>query len=174
MKTLLVIGFSALCLLLAAYGAILMVDGYLTLGRMWETPAVRPYEEVLPPMEAGVIPVTGGEALYRARRGEDLKSPLEAGDLKTRSLGKTLYFTFCAQCHGKYHDGNGTVGQSFHPVPTDLRSERVQSMPEGVIFKSISYGIPKPDNRQPPLAATIAVEDRWRVIAYLKSLGPRQ
>jgi len=64
------------------------------------------------------------------------------------------------------------VGQSFHPLPTDLRSPKVQSLSEGVFFKEISYGIP--GGRQPPLATTIDPLDRWRIIAYVKSLGVRK
>jgi hypothetical protein len=44
-------------------------------------------------------------------------------------------------------------------------------MAEGNIFKDISYGVPK--GRQPPLATTIQVIDRWRIVAYVKSLGLR-
>jgi mono/diheme cytochrome c family protein len=86
--------------------------------------------------------------------------------------GKKVYSLYCQQCHGKYHDGNGTVGQSFHPLPTDLMSEKVQQTADGVMFKEISYGIQ--GGRQPALATTIEFEDRWRVIAYIKSLGPRK
>jgi mono/diheme cytochrome c family protein len=146
----------------------------MTLGRMWETPAVKPHEEILLIMEEGVVPTSGGEAILRASKGEALRSPLQVGDPDVIEEGRAQYFLYCAQCHGRYHDGNGTVGQSFHPLPTDLRGERVQSLPEGVIFKEISYGIPKPDNRQPPLATTIDIPDRWRIVAYLKSLGPRK
>lgn len=174
MKRVLIIAILGLSAILVAYGAIIGIDKYLTVGRMWETPAVRPHEEELPIMKVGMVPFDGGEALFRATKGEELKSPLQKGDPSNMALGKTLYFTFCAQCHGKYHDGNGTVGQSFNPLPTDLKSPKVQSLPEGVIFKVISYGIPKPDNRQPPLATTIDVLDRWRIITYLKSLGPRE
>jgi mono/diheme cytochrome c family protein len=85
--------------------------------------------------------------------------------------GEALYATYCAQCHGRHHDGNGTVGQSFSPLPTDLRSPKVQEADAGRIFKEISYGIP--GGRQPPLATTIEVQDRWRIVAYLKSLGTR-
>jgi len=123
-------------------------------------------------MEAGSMPFNGGEAIFRVTKGEDLKSPLKESDSTRIKLGKNLYFVYCAQCHGKYHDGNGTVGQSFSPLPGDLRSEKVQSMADGLIFKEISYG--KPKGRQPPLATTIAVQDRWRIISYLKSLGPRK
>ena len=75
-------------------------------------------------------------------------------------------------CHGPNHDGKGTVGQSFSPLPTDIRSAKVQALPDGVHFKEISYGIP--DGRQPALATTITVLDRWRIVAYVKSLGVRK
>jgi mono/diheme cytochrome c family protein len=103
---------------------------------------------------------------------ERLKSPIAPSNPAPIQMGKSLYSKFCAQCHGKDHDGNAAVGQSFHPLPTDLRSPKVQSLSEGAFFKEISYGVP--DGRQPPLAATIDVLDRWRIIAYVKSLGMRK
>ncbi len=78
---------------------------------------------------------------------------------------------YCVHCHGRHHDGLGTVGQSFAPLPGDLRSARVQTLPAGRIFHEISYGIP--DGRQPALATTISLTDRWRIIAFVKSLGVR-
>jgi mono/diheme cytochrome c family protein len=83
-----------------------------------------------------------------------------------------VYFTFCAQCHGPGFDGNGTVGQSFSPVPADLRSAKVQAAPAGELFKTVSYGIP--GGRQPPLDTTVTVNDRWSVIAFVQSLGIRR
>jgi mono/diheme cytochrome c family protein len=173
-KRVLIITLLALSVVLVAYWAIIGIDKYLTVGRMWETPGVKPHEEELLIMGKRLVPFEGGEAIFRATKGEELKSPLQPVDPMNMALGKRLYFTFCAQCHGKYYDGNGPVGQSFNPLPTDLRSPKVQSLPEGVMFKVISYGIPKPDNRQPPLATTIDVLDRWRIIAHVKSQGPRE
>ncbi len=155
-----------------AYEALIYYDNAFRYGRMRETPAVRPLEEPLLPMEPGLVPVNGEDALLRATPGEKLRLPFSMGSLTAIEAGEPLYFTYCAQCHGKYHDGNGTVGQSFHPLPTDLRSTKVQDQPEGIIFKEISYGVP--DGRQPPLATTIRIDDRWRIIAYIKSLGPRK
>ena len=139
---------------------------------MRETPAVKPHEEPILIMEAGVVPFEGGESIYRAMDGKKIKSPLQMGDDSIIAQGMQGYFTYCAQCHGNDHNGNGTVGQSFAPLPGDLRSKKVQTMPEGVIFKEISYGIPK--GRQPALATTIAMEERWKIIAYIKSLGVRK
>jgi len=45
----------------------------------------------------------------------------------------------------------------------------VQSKSEGAIFKEISYGIP--NGRQPALATTIAIPDRWKIVAFVKSLS---
>jgi len=139
---------------------------------MWETPAIRPHEEPAREMPEGVIPVNGGEAVYRATANYLLTSPFRDGDPEAVSRGEALYRTYCTQCHGLEHDGNGTVGQSFQPIPRDLRSSKVQTMQRGRLFKEISYGIP--GGRQPPLATTIDAPDRWRIIAYLRSLGVRR
>lgn len=172
MKRIVVLAGFVAVLLTAVYTVITLYDSNLKVGRMWETPAVRPHEEKLLIMASDVLPFDGGEAEYRYVNGEDLISPFKNDDFKVIASGKLLYFTYCAQCHGKYHDGNGTVGQSFHPLPGDLQGDKVQSLPQGTLFKEISYGVP--NGRQPALATTIEVMDRWRIIAYVKSLGLRK
>jgi len=157
--------------LFVAYEALMYYDNNFRYGRMRETPAVRPLEDPLLKMEEGIVPVSAGEAIYRATPGVDLKSPLDAADPLVIARGKAAYLTYCAQCHGYNYDGNGTVGQSFHPLPTDLRSPPVQSKPDGELFKSVSYGIP--NGRQPALQTTVTIDDRWHVIAFVKSLGNR-
>ncbi|HVO84082.1 MAG TPA: c-type cytochrome [Syntrophobacteria bacterium] len=160
--------------LVAVSGVILLlqyIDNYAAAGRMRETPGMRPHEEPTRPMEAGIVPFSGGEALFRATPADELVSPLQLNDPAVIEMGGKLYGIYCAQCHGPNHDGNGTVGQSFAPLPTDLRSAKVQSLFPGAHFKEISYGIP--DGRQPALATTIAVPDRWRIVAFVKSLGRR-
>jgi len=172
MKRIVILAVFVAVLLTAAYTVITLYDENMKVGRMWETPAVHPHEQPLLIMEPGVVPFDGGEAEYRNAKAEDLISPFKNDDPNVVASGKSLYFTYCAQCHGKYHDGNGTVGQSFHPLPGDLQSDKVQSLPQGTLFKEISYGVP--NGRQPALATTIEVMDRWRIIAYVKSLGLRK
>lgn len=172
MKRIIILAGFVAVVLLVIYNVITLYDKNLKVGRMWETPGVWPHEQELLVMESGVIPFDGGEAEYRTTKAEDLAFPFKEDDPKVIESGKSLYFTYCAQCHGKYHDGNGTVGQSFNPLPTDLKGERVQSMTPGAFFKEISYGIPS--GRQPPLATTIEMRDRWRIVAYVKSLGLRK
>ena len=156
---------------LLAYEALIYYDENFPYGRMWETPAVRPHEELPLSLPKGTVPQQGGEEVFKTEPAELLKSPIPVPDREQMQLGKALYSKFCAQCHGKNYDGNATVGQSFFPLPTDLRSAKVQSLSDGAFFKEISYGIP--EGRQPPLATTIAPTDRWRIVAYIKSLGVR-
>ncbi|MBW1696036.1 MAG: c-type cytochrome [Deltaproteobacteria bacterium] len=159
-------------IILGAYHLLIFYDNNFRYGRMWETPAVRPHEEPILLMQAGSVPFYGGEEIYKAVPEKALESPLAKIRPFDIEKGKQAYFTYCAQCHGKNHDGNGTVGQSFYPLPTDLRNHKVQQSPEGRLFKEISYGIP--GGRQPALAATIAASERWQIVAYIKSLGARK
>jgi mono/diheme cytochrome c family protein len=157
---------------LVAWGVITAYDTLMPVGRMWRTPRIMPYENPIPVMAAGSVPTTGGEAFYHAAAADALKSPLPLTDPAVITAGKTAYGYYCVHCHGKNYDGYGTVGQSFAPPPGDLRGAKVQTMAAGTLFKEISFGIP--GGRQPALATTIAPDDRWRVIAYVKSLGQRQ
>lgn len=166
------LGIIAAVVLSAAYGIITLYDESLTVGRMWETPAIRPHETPIPAMPDGVVPINGGEMLYRSAAYAKAAPPLNLNDAKVVELGKTAYTNYCIHCHGKLHDGNGTVGQSFVPPPGDLRGARVQKeLTPSDLFNEVSYGLP--GGRQPPLATTVSVNDRWRVIAYVKSLGLR-
>jgi len=170
-KRILILGLFAVVVLFGIYGVVTVYDNTMRYGRMWETPVVRPREEPIPAMAEGVVPFSGGEAVIRATSAEQLDPPFDkiSGDIiKT---GKTGYNYYCVMCHGSNHDGMGTVGQSFSPLPPDLRSPVVQHMPAGKMFRTISYGIP--GGRQPPLHGTITPVDRWRIIAFVQSLGAR-
>jgi mono/diheme cytochrome c family protein len=168
-----ILGLIVAAVLTAAYAAITFYDQNLNVGRMWETKAVRPHETPIPVMEKGVVPFKKSEMIYRTTASKNLNASMDLKDPQVIAKGERIYVNFCIHCHGIYHDGNGTVGQSFVPLPGDLRGIRVQNkLSFGKLFHEISYGIP--GGRQPPLASTISVTDRWRVIAYVKSLGQRE
>jgi mono/diheme cytochrome c family protein len=169
MKRGLLIAAAAAALLLAAYHALMFYDNNFRYGRMRETPAVKPHEEPLRLMPEGVVPVGGGEALYRA--DPTAAAPAAGAAAEGIARGRAVYFTFCAQCHGSAHDGRGTVGQSFMPLPTDLRSAAVQLKAPEALFTTVSYGIP--GGRQPPLYSTVTAADRLAVVHYILSLGER-
>ncbi len=172
MKKIFLIGALLAVVIFVVYEVLILYDNNFRYGRMWETHAVRPLEWPVMAMPEGAVPVDGADALLKRTPPDLILTTVEMNDPETIKLGKALYFTYCAQCHGENFDGMGTVGQSFHPPIPDLRDPRVQSLPGGVLFKEISYG--KPDGRQPPLATTIALTDRWRIIAFIQSLEPRK
>lgn len=154
---------------LIAYQALMYYDNNFRYGRMRETPGVKPHEDPLLILETGIVPIHGGDAAYRLMPTTDLFSPLNMKASTTIARGQALYRVYCAQCHGINYDGNGTVGQSFQPLPANLLSAGVQSKSEAELFKSISFGIP--NGRQPALDTTITQDDRWYIIAFVQSLG---
>jgi mono/diheme cytochrome c family protein len=157
---------------LVVWGVITLYDNNLSAGRMWETPGVKPHEEPIPVMDPRTVPVADGENFYRLADPATIKAPFDLGQPEAVAAGKLGYGYYCVQCHGAVYDGLGTVGQSFAPLPGDLRSAKVQTMPAGQLFHEVSYGIP--GGRQPALASTISVEERWQIIAFVKSLGRRE
>ena len=171
MIRILCVGLIVTLLALAVFGAVTLYDETLQVGRMWETPAIRPYEAPLPIMAATTVPISGGELFYRTADPDTLLASFDLTDPRIIAQGQQGYRYYCIQCHGANMDGYGTVGQSFAPPPRDLRSARVQNLPPGRLFHEISYGIP--GGRQPALASTIASDDRWQIIAFVKSLGAR-
>ena len=172
-KRILALALFVTVVLVGIYAVITVYDNNMRVGRMWETPVIRPREEPIPAMPEGVVPFSGGEAMIRAKAQEDLRPPYDNITEEIAAAGKTQYQYYCAMCHGKKYDGMGTVGQSFAPLPADLRSPIVQAMEPAYIFRTISYGIPG-GGRQPALHGTITPENRWRIVAFVKSLGIRE
>jgi mono/diheme cytochrome c family protein len=99
------------------------------------------------------------------RAGEELSSPLAAGDPTALRRGAQIFATFCAECHGGAGRGDGpVVGRGF-PAPLSLFAERALKMRDGQVFHVVSYG----QGNMPPYAAQISSADRWRVVAYIRA-----
>jgi len=133
--------------------------------RMNDQESVRSYEKEIPEMDQETIPMNGGIQILKNADPKELKNPLSFTP-ESVAQGKQAYSYFCAQCHGPLADGNGTVGQSFAPLPANLRAPGVQKQSDGELFSKISLGF----NRHPPLATTVSEEDRWATVNYIRSL----
>ena len=133
-------------------------------GRMNDQESVRTYEKKMPDSPAGTIPISGGFEVLSRTEPKDLKNPISPAAAVV-SQGKGAYFNFCVQCHGPGADGNGTVGQSFAPLPSNLTAPQVLDQSDGELFSKISLGF----GRHPALASTVAEQDRWAIIHYLRS-----
>jgi len=163
-----------LCVALVAFACnpFDVLDDMITYERMKDQESFRPYEARMPGVSPGAVPTmdgnVAGEEKYRSAPMGSLRNPLPASP-DTIARGEVAYEYFCIQCHGSRYNGDGTVGQSFAPLPTDLKSEYVQQMSGDELFRSISYGM----MRHPAMAYTVSVEERWSLIRWILSLGVR-
>jgi mono/diheme cytochrome c family protein len=108
---------------------------------------------------------SGDSTNYVASR--QVKNPLTSMDTVE---AERLYLVNCAICHGPKLDGNGPLyndGNGPFPVkPADfLGGAQYKSMPEGQMFYSATYG----KNKMGSYASQLNTEQRWMVIAYIKS-----
>lgn len=170
MKRILFLGLFASIALIGIYTLITFYDDHMELGRMRETPAVRPHEEPLLIMEKGTVPLDGGGILLKESLKKSSFPPSVQASKSQIEFGKKEYDVFCKQCHGINLDGLGTVGQSFHPLPTKLDSQKVIQMTDNDLFMTISYG----KEKSPALASSMSKESRWAVIAYIRSKQNKQ
>jgi mono/diheme cytochrome c family protein len=102
---------------------------------------------------------------YHAAR--EVKNPLTSMDTVE---AERLYLVNCAICHGPKLDGNGPLYKGgdgpFPAKPADfLGLPQYVGMPEGQMFYSATYG----KNKMGSYASQLNTEQRWMVIAYIKS-----
>jgi mono/diheme cytochrome c family protein len=153
-----------LCLLFILLSASLCGCDY---ARMYDQESVRTYKKEMPGMDERSIPVRGGFQNLLAANPKTLHNPVPSTEVSLEE-GRQAYGYFCMQCHGPNADGMGTVGQSFSPLPTDLKSHEVQSQTDGELYAKIRLGY----KRHPQLYTTVAETDTWAIVNYLKSLAP--
>jgi len=131
---------------------------------MRDDEAVQAYNQEFPQMPKMSIPVNGGVWVEREANPMELVNPVPDNS-RMVALGLERYSFYCIQCHGPKLDGNGTVGQSFAPLPDNLKSAQVQDQSDGEIFYKIRFGF----NRHPPLYSTMTDYETWAVVRYLRS-----
>jgi mono/diheme cytochrome c family protein len=73
---------------------------------------------------------------------------------------------YCAPCHGRTGVGNGMVVQRGYRAAQSLHIDRLRVAQPGYFFDVITNGF----GVMPDYRAQITVEDRWRIIAYVRAL----
>jgi mono/diheme cytochrome c family protein len=102
------------------------------------------------------------------------KAPREAADKKNSvemskssiESGRILYSEYCAGCHGKKVDGQGSVGVYLKTKPPDLR-QRAKNHADGDLFWKIQHG--KGD--MPSFEKKLQDKEIWSITNYLRSLA---
>ena len=99
-----------------------------------------------------------------------VKNPLNNLDSATMVEAHRLFLVNCAICHGAKLDGNGPLykgGDGPYPAKpaTLVGDKKYESMPEGQMYYSVTYG----KNKMGSYASQLDTRQRWMVIAYIKS-----
>lgn len=92
-----------------------------------------------------------------------------AGDAAAIRRGKGLFLQNCAPCHGAEADGRGPASVGLRPPPADLAGpDVVPKHPDGWLFWRIANG--KRGTAMPPFAFSLSEQERWSIVAWLRSL----
>jgi mono/diheme cytochrome c family protein len=114
------------------------------------------------------LDAAGDTTNYFASR--QVRNPLTGLDEATMTEAQRLFLVDCAICHGSKLDGNGPLYKGgdgpFPAKPATLVGDKkYESMPEGQMYYSVTYG----KNKMGSYASQLDTRQRWMVIAYIKS-----
>ena len=84
--------------------------------------------------------------------------------------GQERFNIYCSPCHGRTGEGNGMVVQRGYRQPPSYHIDRLRQVPVGYLFDVITIGF----GTMPDYSAQIPVEDRWRIVAYIRALQLRR
>ena len=80
--------------------------------------------------------------------------------------GEERFNIYCTPCHGRTGEGNGMVVQRGYRQAANFHIERLRLMPVGYFYDVMTNGF----GVMPDYRAQITVEDRWRIVAYIRAL----
>ncbi len=106
----------------------------------------------------------------RARAGQLLKNPFTATDSAALQRGRSVFENYCAFCHGPKGEGGGPVTLRGYPSPPPFATGPSRTMNDGELFHVITFGM----RNMPPQRTIIDVDDRWKVILYIRKLQASQ
>lgn len=130
-------------------------------GKTLQEPAPGTIARGFPPLHFAATPEDA------VRAGNTLPSPLQGkAAAQAAPRGALVFANFCQPCHGPKGKGDGTVVSRGYPAPPSLDTGNAKTIKDGQIFHILTYG----QKNMPGYAAQISREDRWNVIAYVRSL----
>lgn len=127
-------------------------------------PSIKPFMRSMPSMPAGTVPTRGTLGMLTRNNAQQMPP---SADQETLRLGKIYYGYYCIMCHGAKGDGNGPVGQSYTPKPTDLSSTKLSDQE---LYLRMLTGV----GHDPVLSQTVLVDHRWPIVAYVRQFGSVQ
>ena len=98
-----------------------------------------------------------------ANPGDFMPFPI---NLDTLARGRERFNIYCAPCHSRTGDGNGTIVQRGFRPPPSFHTERLRKAPLGYFFDVMTNGF----GAMPDYASQIPPRDRWCIVAYIRAL----
>lgn len=84
--------------------------------------------------------------------------------------GEERFNIHCAVCHDRSGGGNGIVKTFGLVTIASLQDDRIRNQPDGQLFQTITHG----KNTMGAYGPSIAVEDRWAIVAFVRVLQNSQ
>jgi mono/diheme cytochrome c family protein len=135
-----------------------------------EASAVFPKGSSAQPLLAGTVArgfLNDDDVLYTGKaNGQDVDVfpfPITEADL---NRGQERFNIYCSPCHGRTGYGNGMVVQRGFRQPPSYHIERLRTAPVGYFFDVMTNGF----GAMQDYRAQVTVEDRWRIVAYIRAL----
>jgi mono/diheme cytochrome c family protein len=121
----------------------------------------KPYKAPVLSPPAGAVPVSGREIVSQE---SELNNPVTP-TAESLSLGKALFDTNCALCHGQTSGERGPVGKKLVPPPPGLDHDMLKGLNDSTIFKAITFGF----GRMPAFKDKITPQERWSLVNFLRT-----
>jgi mono/diheme cytochrome c family protein len=80
--------------------------------------------------------------------------------------GEERFNIYCSPCHGRLGDGEGMIPKRGYRKPPSYHIDRLKKAPVGHFFDVVTNGF----GAMPSYASRVPVDDRWRIIAYIRVL----
>ena len=125
---------------------------------MREQPSIRAHQAVFPPMPKGAVPVAEAPSAAAPLEGE-----------AALAAGQVYYGYYCTFCHGGAGDGRGPVGESYIPVPADLRSQKIRGYSDEELERAMLTGTGHGD----VLRRVVRPTYRGPLVLYVRQLQGR-
>src|SRR5690606_33005064 len=82
-------------------------------------------------------------------------------------LGRQLYESYCAICHGEDGKGGGFLASSLRRPPADLTDGRTAARSDGDLMWIVTYGV---EGTEMPPFSFLTASERWAIVHHLRVL----
>lgn len=91
-------------------------------------------------------------------------------DAANMNRGRERYAINCEVCHGAVGDGQGITSKYGLNSIASYQNDRMRQISDGDIFNTITHG----KGQMMALGYNISIDDRWRIIMYIRALQRSQ